>query len=110
MVPPCVRCSSLNLACCTPVYAINPTYSLGYILAPQIKESQHLSIPLSGYLCAWFAPYDNLSCPLPQGFPIVATIDGFNPEAASEEEQLEFAGKEDVHIESGQVALVLACL
>ena len=55
-----------------------------------------------------FASNHNLPCSFSKWFPIVAAVDGLDAEAAGQEEQLEFAREEDVHIEFAEVAFVLA--
>src|SRR5579883_751230 len=57
-----------------------------------------------------FAANHNLARALTKGLPIVAAIDGFNVKAAGQEEQLQLTREEDMHIQPGQVALMLARL
>src|SRR5690348_15999623 len=92
---------------------INPTNSLGYILAPTergvntrrglLHTMRWLGIPSHLIVCNSLSfplsSHHNLSCPLAKGFPIVTTVDGFNAEAGCQEEQLQFTGEEDVHIQ-----------
>ena len=42
---------------------------------------------------------DNLSRAPAEGLPIVAAVDGPDAETGSEEEELKFARKKDVHVE-----------
>src|SRR3954454_4869593 len=65
---------------------------------------------LQDYLYIWFAPNHNLARAFAKGLPIVASIDGINAEAGRQEEHLQFAGEEDVHIEFGEVALIFSAL
>src|SRR5579883_1863860 len=57
-----------------------------------------------------FAPHHNLTGALPERLPVITAVNGLNVKATGQKEQLELAREEDVHIESGQIALILAGL
>ena len=57
-----------------------------------------------------FASNYNLARSPAKGNPVISAIDGFDAEACGQEEQLEFAWEEDVHVEFGQVTFVLHIL
>lgn len=57
-----------------------------------------------------FASYHNLPCPFAEWLPIIITIDSLNGKTSRQEEQLQLARKEDMHIELGQVTFVIARL
>src|SRR5579885_624998 len=64
--------------------------------------------PLRSQLLRAFTPDDDLARAPSKRLPVVIAIDGLDAKACRQEKQLQFAWKENVHIESGEVALVLA--
>jgi hypothetical protein len=61
---------------------------------------------LAGFSCVGIsglffaaAADDDLARALSKGFPVVVAIDSFDAEASGQEEKLEFAWEEDVHVQ-----------
>src|SRR5579884_3765704 len=75
---------------------IIPTFSLGYILALE-GSGRQLTLPA----------HHNLPRSPAKGLPIIPAINGFDSKTCRQEQQLEFAWEEDMHIEFGEVTLML---